>query len=206
MKINFKVISIFLLAGTCLFGCATPHQSADNTCAIEIQGQISEATLTRFSNSLSEKQAAKCNEIAVTLNSGGGKINVAMKIGEMIRSQRVNTLIPPGNKCSSACGLIFISGINRTLISTAFNKASLGLHQSSLTLEAGKICNSSRIAAQLFPMTGGESKEDKYIKSMLANSAANFYILEMEKADCNNVHYLDNLEAFNRGIATKVIR
>ena len=58
----------------------------------------------------------------------------------------------------------------------------------------------------MFPITGGASKQDKYIKSMLKDDAAKFYILEMEKADCNNVNYLDNLEAYNRGIATQVIR
>jgi hypothetical protein len=206
MKLNFKIIAIILFTGIGLLGCSTPHQSASTTCAIDIQGQISEATLTRFSNALNERQSAKCNEIAVTLNSGGGKMYVAMTIGELIRSQRLNTVILAGNKCASACGLIFISGVNRALTNTAFNKSSLGLHQSSLTLKAGKICDFSSLATQLFPITGGASKQDKYIKSMLKDDAANFYILEMEKADCNNVNYLDNLEAYNRGIATQVIR
>jgi len=56
----------------------------------------------------------------VRLNSPGGRIAPATEIGRYIRKNRWTTLIPAGARCSSACTLLFSSGVRRHYVGGNF--------------------------------------------------------------------------------------
>jgi hypothetical protein len=63
------------------------------------------------------------DQVFVHLNSSGGSLSAAMKIGRLLRKYEGRTSIPAGAKCYSSCALIFISGITR------YSDGELGLHR-----------------------------------------------------------------------------
>ena len=48
------------------------------------------------------------------LNSGGGSVEDAIFIADAVRSLRIETEIPEGSICYSACVVIFLAGVGRT--------------------------------------------------------------------------------------------
>jgi hypothetical protein len=76
------------------------------------------------------------------LDSPGGDVREAMKIGEIVRAARLDTYVQPGATCASSCFFIWLNGANRAVISwqTRNGKTGdlvppgrLGLHRPYLT-------------------------------------------------------------------------
>jgi hypothetical protein len=63
----------------------------------------------------------------VFLNSGGGHNDPAIKIGQTVRARRYATIVGDGVSCTSACVLIWLSGVPRYFGETA----KLGVHSAS---------------------------------------------------------------------------
>ena len=61
----------------------------------------------------------------VVLNSPGGSVQDALKIGRMIRAKKFNTEIESSAYCASSCPLVFAGGVERA----AGPKAAIGVHQ-----------------------------------------------------------------------------
>lgn len=61
----------------------------------------------------------------VRLDSPGGSVDDAIKIGEMIRAHGFDTLVETGALCASSCPLVFAGGVHRT----AEAGAAVGIHQ-----------------------------------------------------------------------------
>jgi hypothetical protein len=59
----------------------------------------------------------------INLNSQGGNVFAAMKIGRLIRKYDASTTVEDGAKCFSSCALIFIAGVQRQ------NNGQLGLRR-----------------------------------------------------------------------------
>ena len=51
----------------------------------------------------------------VTLMSYGGSINPALQIGDLIRKRGMSTFVPGDRTCTSACALIWLAGVPRTV-------------------------------------------------------------------------------------------
>lgn len=49
----------------------------------------------------------------VVLNSFGGLVNGALELARVIRQNNIDTVVPAGGVCMSACTLVFQAGINR---------------------------------------------------------------------------------------------
>ncbi len=58
-----------------------------------------------------ERKAGKLTRALVLLSSPGGSVAEALQIGAIIRTQRLATTV--ADECSSACGLIWLSGVRR---------------------------------------------------------------------------------------------
>ena len=58
-------------------------------------------------------------------NSPGGSVYESLKIGRLLRSSGIDTLMLPGMYCFSACPYMFGGGKNRV----AYNRSALGMHQ-----------------------------------------------------------------------------
>jgi hypothetical protein len=54
-------------------------------------------------------------QVIVTLVSYGGSINPALQIGDLIRKRGLSTFVPGDRTCASACALIWLAGVPRTV-------------------------------------------------------------------------------------------
>jgi hypothetical protein len=54
-------------------------------------------------------------QVIVTLVSYGGSINPALQIGDLIRKRGLSTFVPGDRTCTSACALIWLAGVPRTV-------------------------------------------------------------------------------------------
>ena len=53
--------------------------------------------------------------VIVTLMSYGGSINPALQIGDLVRKRGMSTFVPGDRTCASACALIWLAGLPRTV-------------------------------------------------------------------------------------------
>ena len=84
-------------------------------CTIFVQGSIIPKLKSDIERSMEHLHNFPCNEKIVNLNSSGGHVATAIEVGKLIRLNDYKTIVAGSNECSSACGLIFIAGIERTI-------------------------------------------------------------------------------------------
>lgn len=87
--------------------------------AISISGEIVPGDEAAFHTLLSQAPTA-----LIVLTGPGGRVMPALAIGREIRGDGLQTLVPEGASCASACALIWLAGTRRMLAS----RARLGLH------------------------------------------------------------------------------
>ena len=89
---------------------------------ILLEGEIVEGDLNRL-----RARLLKYGNLGVSLNSPGGSLGEALKIGSFIRTAGLATHIPKSAVCASACVTIFAGG----LIRTAHPDSNIGIHMAS---------------------------------------------------------------------------
>lgn len=102
---------------------------------IEISGRISADDGARFDAALQKIIAdpkafhtigdGKAPFILVDLNSPGGDLAAAMKIGRLIHDKAILVRVKSGQTCASACVFILIAGLSRTVV----YPAAIALHR-----------------------------------------------------------------------------
>jgi hypothetical protein len=102
-----------------------------------ITGTINIADSDKFNNIASPRNKA----VVVLLDSRGGFIGEAIKIGQLIRHRGWETAVQKYGLCNSACTLIWISGAVRHLD----NPARLGFHSARKSLESPERNEASNI-------------------------------------------------------------
>lgn len=90
---------------------------------VVLDGPIEFGTGTEF---LRASYATAEPPLKLLLNSDGGSVEDALLIADAVRMMRIETEIPEGSTCQSACVLIFFAGVGRTAIGT------LGVHRFTL--------------------------------------------------------------------------
>jgi hypothetical protein len=96
----------------------------NNGSVIHVLGDIEPG----FSKKLEEVLEANPSVDTVALGSGGGSVYEALKAGYLIRSKSLKTTL--WNSCYSACPLVFIGGVERTIWSPY---PKFGFHQVSIS-------------------------------------------------------------------------
>jgi hypothetical protein len=86
---------------------------------LELSGSITFGTLKELSQLIATMKALQI----IRLNSTGGRINEAQRIGDLIKGRGLDTLV--SSQCLSACTIIFLSGKNRFITADA----KIGFHQ-----------------------------------------------------------------------------
>src|SRR5262245_33787756 len=99
---------IFVAASALLAAPAQAATFARNGDRLTITGSIGEADAIVFEIQLNDRVRT------IELNSSGGYLDEAMAIGRSIRGRRLDTVIPAGAICESACALIWSAGWRRT--------------------------------------------------------------------------------------------
>ncbi len=116
------------------------HNLYESFCILGIEGTITPLTATKLKEKF-EKPSSKCKVVAPVISIGasiGGDVEAALKIAELIKQNKLNTLIwkkpllstnnYKQQECLSACALIFASGKNRYFPDVYTNRI-LGIHK-----------------------------------------------------------------------------
>lgn len=89
---------------------------------LSLTGTIDPGAADRFATEI----AARGEYVTtVLLDSPGGSVNDALKIGRLILEKGLSTEVPDGKLCASSCPIIFASGKTRI----AGREAAIGVHQ-----------------------------------------------------------------------------
>lgn len=171
--------------------------NSNGECWLLVSGPISWDTPRAFKKAAEDFDKRKCETRWVLLNSPGGNVKAAMDIGYLIRSRGYNTsLYLAGGKCASACGLLFIAGVQRAIPSEIFLKDSLiGFHQiSKIGRDGKKICiPADHVTSSIFLF---------FAKEMLPNAAAEIFHQYAMETDCSDITFVGPQKLIDVGIAT----
>lgn len=185
-------------------GTLRETRSADGDCSITASGKISVGFGHEFANIIKRLDTVQCKTKTVYLNSSGGLVVPALQAGALLRKQGYSTAVAEGSgKCQSACGFIYIAGVERisrgrNLLNWSGNE--LGLHQISRkdASDGSKSCLS------------GEKMDEKivtlmrrYIGAMLPKRGAEAYFKNMMETDCRKIRFFTPEELLSLGISTR---
>jgi len=118
-----------ILVATCLIGFGWAARAADSyppfhldkvdRTAIVLDGVIDERSALNFRRALAARPHAK----KLVLQSPGGVVQIGLLIAEEVYERGMETTIPFGQVCASACSFVFLAGRERSA------QGSLGVHQ-----------------------------------------------------------------------------
>jgi ATP-dependent protease ClpP protease subunit len=168
----------------------------ESKCELTLSGAVDNKLVSLY-QSILQKNKEKidgCKKITVFLSSTGGNVYPAFNIGNSIRANGFNTSIVENEVCVSACNIIFISGQKRLMS----NKTKFGVHQMMSTGGNSDKCVSIN--------DGSSVSIDylKFIKKMLPNEAADFYVKSISNVNCRSVKFLFADELKLNGIVTDI--
>jgi hypothetical protein len=121
------LLCIFLLQGTSWAATFRPFLTQDGRVAVAMEGDIidSDGDVLRRQLVAAEQSGQRIS--ALTLNSLGGSVYGGYYLSAVVRGARLDTSVPDGAVCLSACFLPYASGINRF----AAASAQVGVHSVS---------------------------------------------------------------------------
>src|SRR5262245_46447079 len=117
-----RIAAAAMLASTVLPGRAAQIEVSGppGASAIAIVGTIETADAETF-----QEKTRTLTEALVLLNSNGGDVVAAIRVGEMVRARGFTTFVT--DTCASACTLIWLAGSQRYMS----RHAQIGFHQAS---------------------------------------------------------------------------
>lgn len=202
IKVLFLCSSFFLLGCTAINMFANQKEYATSvsfnsqSCELAVSGAVDNKLVSLFQQTLqSNTQIKNCKELIVVLSSTGGNVYPAFNLGNMIRANNYSTKIAENNICVSACGLVFMSGVKRYM-AMASADTKVGFHQMIRIDGGSEKCIDVNENSDLI------SSYNSYVKKMLPEKAADFYMQNIAKVSCRSVKYY-NAEVLSRyGIVT----
>ena len=173
---------------------------------IFINGDIKRGDYAKFINEISRviknKDAKGFSKIGVYLNSTGGDLEEAMKIGNATREMLMTTNVgllrnykmnPKATKCFSACFFIWVAGIER--VSITFDHRPLGIHRVYYDRHYYKELSSEKAEIKYKTIKDSSKKylEEmgvplKYFDLMYKTASNEIYLLNDEEIDSLDGH------------------
>lgn len=173
---------------------ALTRQGTD--CRLSLKGEINPTTvsaLTLANNALIERV---CDRRTLALDVHDGQVGAAITIGSMLRNRNIDTQVPPGSTCQTACLLVFAAGTQREL-ARGTSPARLGFSQIPPDEDFGQTtCYTELSNRQLLNLA-------RYLKTMLPRSAADYVLDEIRSTDCRGVREVPAHKALSSGLATR---
>ena len=163
-------------------------------CSLEIDGKINGSLEDAFHDILKKSEQYDCKSYRLSLNSGGGNMAIAMRLGDIIKSKDMTTIVL--DKCKSSCMYLFISGKTRI----ASKHSVLGMHQPR-NLDTGECTTLTKISRN---NTDSLREHQQYIDARLGTKAGEFYANKDNLASCNEMLQIDNEEFLKEGIITEL--
>ena len=179
--------------------------TSNGACSMAFQGRITTEFEATFQKAMAEVESQPCSSRRLTLDSGGGLVLAALKAGERIRQLGYTTEVAgwESGRCASACGLLFIAGVERVAKPEAPSGpkdkgAGLGVHQSSRRVGDSKVCLTDET-----PQVNSNARVKAYVERMLPAEGARLYLQLRMETDCRRMRYLTLDELLKHGIATR---
>lgn len=170
----------------------------DSICFISITGKIQNDIESAFDNAINSLRSNSCSEKVVLLNSRGGNLVIAMKLGKVIRGDSLSTQI--NGECDSACGFIFAAGVQRlvdldgpTTIASRFK-----VHQPT----APTISGINRCANNDYLNSPLVATVKAYLISMLPDTSAQYLLRMMMSVKCEDELNIEPRSLLDFKIAT----
>lgn len=203
---RLKIISIYL--PLLLLGCTALNMLTvqkeyptgvsfnNDSCELKLSGAIDNRLVSLFQQTLQNNpNVANCKEVKVVLSSAGGNVYPAFNLGNMIRNKNFSTQIAQNEICVSACNIVYIGGVKRYMAPSS-PSTKVGFHQ-MISLNGG---NDKCI--DIYDNSDVASSYRAYIKKMLAQRPADFYMENVSKVSCRSVKYYTAEELKESGIVT----
>ncbi len=89
-----------------------PERLPNGRTKIRMWGEILSGDSERFRNAI---EASKPISELVIIGSPGGNLDEGIKIGRIIRINKISTRIRSGAECASACNFVFLGGVIRSI-------------------------------------------------------------------------------------------
>lgn len=165
---------------------------------VEVEGEIIpgmeidlKAAIERVRDITPMKTMGGTRTPIVVLNSPGGDVLTAIRMGEIVRATASQTNVMPGYDCSSACVLVFAAGVDRFLA----EGSRLGLHRPTFTdFESFALLeqeNATKTYSDLLTVV------ENYLSTMRINPEFTKLLLETKSSD---ITYIGQEEGLSFGI------
>lgn len=166
----FTILAVFCFSKTSHAADYTYFNSKDRH-VITINGEFKKGDVQDFQNFLNHHLDVKY----ILLQSNGGSLNEAMKIGKVIRNHHLNTAVE--TYCRSACFAVLMAGKSRYVYKDAY----VGVHQ-PFFIQSGKNVADKRLSSTyhnlydyFYFMIGNENKSQNIVDIMYKTSPNRMY-------------------------------
>lgn len=213
---NFSITIIAICLGGCISipekdytseyseGKITVTTNNNRICSIFLNGDITEDLPNYIESKINYLKNQNCHKNTLVINSRGGVSSAAQKIGNLVRANNFDTAIRYDNQCSSACGLIFISGVNRIIWKPNFvhaNQPRIGFHapaskNDGACLNINRIKQDKRVRLAVVDIF-------KYAENMLGRKSAIQFTANMFDTDCKELKLFSIDKLIEQGIVTR---
>ncbi|MGX9349698.1 hypothetical protein ACS3QZ_00695 [Shimia sp. W99] len=198
----FRIIAALLL---CNFGfpaaAATFSPDTTNGCMARMEGTIERGDFERF-QSFAQQHLKPSNheegtgDVVLCLNSPGGSLGEAVKIADYLEQNYVGTAVGDGDKCLSACAVVFMMGTRALIEDFTINRSlhvngTLGFHRPQFSLPSGG-SYSAEVVNRSFQL----ALEATLQFVQLANRMQNYVAVPMVEADLMEAMFAHEGEDF----------
>lgn len=170
----------------------------DENCFLSLDGKIQDNVESTISKGLADMKSRQCRRKIVLLTSKGGNLAIAMRLGNLFRSEALITQVH--EECDSACGLVFVGGVER-LVDVETDKTlptKFLVHQPTVpTISGINRCLTDTAIGSARP-----AKIRKYLLTMLPDLAALHLYRAMMNVSCDSEKNITPTSLLDFKIAT----
>jgi ATP-dependent protease ClpP protease subunit len=204
-------LSLLLLASTGLFAEVIYKTSKNNSeVELELSGRIDENMLQYLKSYLKhiKERNLQLKYNLISLNSTGGNPISAMKIGRLIRSENIGTVVRKNNTCDSACVFVLMGGIERMPFGkiTVHRPATNDISRIVDKVELEKNLTENAIIIENYTKEMGQS----YLLADAVNTTPNWWFrilqpVEMRRWGLEGLTHLTEVQlSYELGVAYKI--
>jgi len=146
-KYKFILILTFLFLGLSQQGNLLAAEITQTSRTYNIYGEIAPGDYIKLLKLINNNEPG----YRIRLNSNGGDVNEAIKIGELVNRLNLETFVFRGDYCASACFFIWLNGERRFArrIQQGVDQFNIGLHRPFLaTVNTGQASRQKQIEIQ----------------------------------------------------------
>lgn len=153
-----------------------------------LEGEIQTGDSDKFLNAILD---SKGNKAALYLNSEGGDLEEAIKVGGIVKELGISVYVKKNGVCASACFFIYMNGINKMAAGVEFKEYGkepplgyIAIHRPYFrVVESDKIQNQKLIEFKTSEYLSKLSVPQYLIEKMMSVSSADSYFLTNEDID-----------------------